>query len=152
MPPRAAETPQNHLTRGAHRRQKNEKCQKRRAPSKPRRGDRPQAGVQPLTKGAAEYQVDRQMSFPAEDDCRSQRRPNVVPSGGKYQLNERTNIVSTRGQSSIPASPGGATDHRQVVKPARAQPLYSSRPINPSPEGAAEHQAKRQSLSKLNYE
>ena len=55
MPPRAAETPQNHLMRGAHRRQKNDKCQKRRAPSKPRRGDRPQAGVQPLTDGATEW-------------------------------------------------------------------------------------------------
>ena len=46
-------------------------------------------------------------------------------AAGKCQLNKRANIVSTRGQSSIPASLGEAKDLRQAVKPARAQPLYN---------------------------
>ena len=45
-----------------------------------------QAGVQPLTKGAAEYQVNRQMSFLAAGKCRSQRSPNVVPSGAQMSF------------------------------------------------------------------
>ena len=35
-------------------------------------------------------------------------------------------------------SPEGATDHRQVVEPDRAQPLRNSRPAKRSPEGATE--------------
>ena len=34
---------------------------------------------------------------------------------------------------------GEATDHRQVVEPERAQPLHSSRPINPSLGEAIDH-------------